>query len=149
MKLPVQAFIDSISERKVYYFSNTQLNTLVEHHYICLKRTDNNILILSCCTSKFETVKKYIEKNNLPYETLVHISPKSSENPFTVDTYINCNDYHTFTVEDFVIMHEDNKLEYTGEVSLADYEQLLYGIHASTLIDEETKDLLPKPEDIF
>jgi hypothetical protein len=149
MQLPTDVFANSIGERKVYYFSNKQLNTTVEHYYVCLNRTKGDILILSCCTSKFETVKKFVEMRNLPYETLVHIKPKPNENPFTVDTYVNCNSYYQFTVEDFVNMYQSNNLTYKGEISLSDYEQLLYGLHASPLIDEDTKELLPNPEDIF
>ena len=90
MKLPVELFLSSVEEKKVYYFASNKINSIEPHHYICIKRTDNDLLILSCCTSKFETIAKFVETRSLPPSTLVYIKP-SNQNPFTLDTYINCN----------------------------------------------------------
>ena len=61
IKLPTAFFLSTIEERKVYYFTNQQLNTDIPHYHICIKRKSNDFLILSSCTSKFETVKKFVE----------------------------------------------------------------------------------------
>jgi hypothetical protein len=107
MKLPVETFVEAIAERKVYYFASERLNTPEPHYYICIKKTDDDILILSCCTSQFETVKRFVETRNLPYETLVYINPDADDQncPFYKQTFINCNEYHSYTVEDFKNMY--------------------------------------------
>jgi hypothetical protein len=141
MRFSSAMFLDSIEEKKIYYFSSSVLNTNTPHNFICIKRTSDDLLILSCCTSKFETIKRFIETRNLPYETLVWLS----ENPiFTKDTYINCNQYFEFTLGEFRRMYENNTIEFRGEVSQSDFENIINGLLNSPLIDEEIKDILPK-----
>ena len=146
MKFPVESFIKGISQRKVYYFASTRISSIEPHYYICIERTPGDILILSCCTSQFNTVSKFVEKRKLPYETLVHISPKGHENPFKMDTYVNCNEYHEYTIEDFKKMYLSDAIVFSGEISEIHYEQILIGLHRSPLIEEDTKAILPKPE---
>lgn len=143
VKVPTSNFSDSIKEKKIYYFSSTYLNTNIPHYFICIKRNDNDILFLTCCTSKFDTVRKFIETRNLPNESLVFISPKNENNPFDVDTYINCNYVYTYTVEDFENMYELNSINYTGELTDGQYQQILTGIHSSPLVEVETKEEIP------
>lgn len=148
MKLPINLFLAAIGERKVYYFSTTKINTAEPHYFICLKRTDNDLLIMSCCTSQFGTIKSFVETRGLPFETLVWISPKDIENPFTKDTYVNCNESKTFTLDEFKDMYNSDNISYSGEISENHYKQILIGIHSSTLIDEETKLIVPNPDTI-
>ncbi len=145
MKLPADLFLSAIEERKIYYFSTTKINSEEPHHFVCIKRTDNDVLIMSCCTSQFETVKKFVETRSLPLETLVWITPSDTNNPFTKDTYVNCNNSHTFTVEEFRAMYSSDSVTYSGEVSEDHYLQILIGLHKSPLIDKETKELIPDP----
>ena len=142
MQLPTNLFLDGIQEKKVYYFSNNDLNTAIPHSYICLKRTPDDLLVLSCCTSKFETIRKFVETRNLPYETLVWL--EADDIIFTKDTYINCNQYFEKTVEEFKDLYENGRIEFRGEISDSHFEQIIYGLIASPLIDEEIKDILPK-----
>ncbi len=148
MKLPTDYFISAIEDQKIYYFSSSKLNVTDPHYFICIKRTVNDILILSCCTSQFETVQNYVTTKKLPYETLVWINPDSSDlnNPFTKDTYINCNQFFTYTVEEFRNMYDSEQVSYSGILSDNHYVQILTGIHSSPLIDEETKEIIPSPE---
>lgn len=141
LKLPIATFLNAIEEKNVYYFSSKRINTNIPHNYICLKRTDSDLLILSCCTSKFDTVKRFIEIRNLPFETLVWIKPDNDI--FDRETYINCNQYFTFTVEQFAEMYKNEVLEYKGKISDNHFEQIINGLIISPLIDEETKELLP------
>lgn len=87
---------------------------------------------------------RLLEKNNLPNETIVWVSPADEENPFTKNTYVNCNEYFTYTIDEFKNLYESDKVKFTGEISEIHYEQILIGIQMSPLIDDETKELLPK-----
>lgn len=146
IKFPVEYFINGIQEKKIYYFSSNRIGTTEPHYFICIKRTDNDVLIMSCCTSKFNTVKNFVESRSLPPETLVWISPKDENNPFTLDTYVNCNSTITHTIEELAIKYDSDAVNLSGEISEAHYEQILIGLHKSPLIDGETKDLIPRPE---
>lgn len=148
MKLPTDLFLSSIDDRKIYYFSTDKINTEEPHHFICIKRTPDDILIMSCCTSQFDTVRRFVETRSLPMESLVWISPDSTspDNPFTKDTYVNCNSCFTYTIDEFKKMYSDDSVSYSGKISDSHYEQILIGIHSSPLVDDETKDIIPKPE---
>ena len=145
MKVPTELFIKGITEKKVYYFSSTQINTDIPHYFICIKRTDEDVLILSCCTSQFDTVKSFVESRNLPFETLVYITPADEINPFDKQTFVNCNEYFEYSVDDFRSKYETDSISFSGAISDGHYEQILIGIHASPLIAPEVKELIPQP----
>jgi hypothetical protein len=42
-------------------------------------------------------------------------------------------------------MYNSNAVDYSGEISEIHYEQILIGLHKSPMIDNETKDVIPKP----
>ena len=148
IKVPTNLFLAGIQEKKVYYFSSTLLNTTEPHYFICIKRTDDEILVLSCCTSQRTTVQNYIETRNLPFETMVWISPSDTTNPFFIDTYVNCNSTFSYTLDEFRSMYDSNKIDFSGEISLNHFSQIVNGIQKSPLIDEETKELIPQIEDL-
>ena len=41
-------------------------------------------------------------------------------------------------------MYNSDRIEFSGEISEAHFQQILDGIQASTLVDGETKALVPK-----
>lgn len=143
MKLPSSLFISAVQEKKVFYFSSSRINSTEPHFFVCIKRTNDELLIFSCCTSKFENKRRYIESRNLPRETLVYIKPKEDGNPFVRDTYVNCNECHIYTVQEFEQKYNSNQVEYSGEISDVYYEQIIIGIQKSPLISQETKNLIP------
>ena len=145
MKVPTDTFIDAIGNRKVYYFSSTRLESDIPHYYVVVNKTDGDLLVLSVCTSQFDTVKRFVETRSLPTESLVYIKPDTS-NPFEKETFVNCNKCFTYTIDEFRSMYDANAIDYSGELSEGHYEQILTGIHSSPLIEEEIKDIVPKPE---
>lgn len=144
IKLPKDMFLQAVAEGKVYYFVNKVFGG-EPHFHIVIKRTDIDVLIFTCCTSQFDTIRRHIEAKKLPNTTLVWISPSDSSNPFHKDTYVNCNSYSTCTIEEFGVMYENEKVDFSGEISDDHFQQILIGLHDSPQIDEETKDMLPKP----
>jgi hypothetical protein len=148
IKVPTDHFLSAIQEKKVYYFSSIFLKTTEPHYFICIKRTEDEVLILTCCTSQRDTIQKFIEKKNLPFETMVWISPSDRENPFYTDTYVNCNSTFTYTVDEFRSMYDSDKIDFSGEISLNYYSQIITGIHKSPLVEAETKELIPQLEEL-
>lgn len=140
-----QLFANGIEEKGIYLFSSVYLNTNIPHYFICIVRTDGDLLYLTCCTSKFETVSKFIETRHLPYETLVFIKPneKDKNYPFVKDTYVNCNNVFLYTVEELTALYKKGEISYEGKINEVHYEQLLIGINESPLVDEEIKEFIP------
>jgi len=145
MKLPSDLFINSIAPRKIYYFKSDRLNTEVTHYFICLSRGDDQMVILVCSTSQFEKRKTFIESRNLPHSTLVWIEP-TKENGFRVDSFVDCNSYFDYTIDELKNIYESNGLEYKGELSKSKFQEILIGLHDSPLIEDYIKDLIPKDE---
>lgn len=100
MPLLKNEFEEILTSRQILYFSCPELNTPEPHYFICICRQPEDIIILSCCTSRFETVEKLIERDRFPNETLVYIPSSDLENLFTKNTYVNCNEYFPYTIEE-------------------------------------------------
>lgn len=142
MKIPITLFLSNISQRKVYYFKSNRLNTDIPHYFVCLTVGIDGIVLLVCCTSQFEKRRKFIETRNLPYSTLVWIKP-DKENGLKMDSYVDCNGYFDYSLEELGQLYEADELEYKGELSEAVFDQILTGLRESPLIEESVKDKLP------
>jgi len=141
MKLPIAFFLQGIDKKKVYYFSSAKLNTSVPHYFICVLKGSSNTVILVCCTSDREDKrKKRIEKLGL-HTTLIWIKPDSS-NGLTKDTFVDCNSFFEYSIDDFKAMYEKDVLEYKGEISEMHYEQIINGLLDSPTIPIRIKELL-------
>lgn len=141
MKLPLDFFLQGIDEKKVYYFSTTQLNTAIPHYFVCILKGEKDALILVCCTSdKDDKRKKRIEMLGL-HSTLVWIKPDNN-NGLTKETFVDCNSIFEYSINDFKKMYEQDQLEYKGEVTEIHYEQIINGLLESPNITEEIKELI-------
>ena len=139
MQLPWELFLKSIEQRKVYLFSTKQIRTDQPHYFICLKKSDNNFIIMSCCTSQFDTINKLIQLKKYNPETFVWISPKDVENPFTKDTYVNCNNAFVFSLDELKQKYESGSFVNKGAVSEVVYEQIILGTKSSKQVSMEIK----------
>ena len=141
MKLPIELFINGIDEKKVYYFSSTQLDTSIPLYFICIIKAENDKLILVCCTSDREGKRKKLAEKRGWYSTLVYVVP-NADNGLTKDTFVDCNNVFTYSIDDFANMYNDNLLEFKGEISDIPYEQIMNGMLDSPLIEEDIKELI-------
>ena len=141
-------FEKQITSRKIFYFTSDALQTKVPHYFICIMVQPDKIINLSCCTSQFESVKRLIEKNRFPHETLVYIPQADPENPFRKDTYVNCNEYFQYSIDEFWELYYYTDFQIIGDLPLHSFEQILIGFMKSDVIEQEYKDLLPNIDDI-
>jgi hypothetical protein len=139
-------FSQTITERDVYYFSTEKINTDDPHYFICIKKSDTDVLIFSCGTTQWEKRLNYIQKKGLSTNTLVYIDPAKAGADFKKETYIDCNKYIPFTVDEFDKHCRDKGIEYKGVLDEDYYEQILIGLHSSTEIEDAIKEILPKPQ---
>jgi hypothetical protein len=138
------SFVENLEEQNIYLFASPQISSELPHYFICIKRCDGGLLYMSCCTSQYEKKVRFIESRSLPFETLVYIRP-TNEVPFNKETYINCNDVLLFSIEDLKNEVTNGELHFKGKISDNHYQQILKGIHASPLVEEEIKMLIPTP----
>jgi len=143
MPLTKLEFEAEIKSRKIFYFPCEELKTPIPHYFICICIYPIGTANLSCCTSQFDTVKRLIERRRFPNETLVYIPDSDSDNPFHRDTYINCNEYFPFLIEELWDMYQHGILEIRSELPLHSFEQILIGFNTSPMIEDELKDSLP------
>jgi hypothetical protein len=142
MKLPFSLFLSNIKPRQIYYFVSDKLvGTIDPHYFICLA-VDNELILLSCCTSQFEKRKKFIENRELPFSTLVWLKP-TPDNGFKKDTYVDCNGYFDYSASEIERLYDEDKISYIGELSESDFYQILIGLRESPLIEEAVKKKLP------
>lgn len=142
MALTQDQFEAIITHRQILYFICPDLNSPNPHYFICVAHHPNGELVLSCCTSQFDTVKKLVERGRFPNSTLVYMPP-ASDNPFVKDTYINCNEYVPYLISELWEMYTLGSLSLHGELPLHSFEQILIGFKDSPLIEEDVKEKLP------
>jgi hypothetical protein len=87
-----------------------------------------------------------VDRKRFPHETIVFMSAADSANPFTKDTFINCNEYFPYSIDELWDMYNQTELTLKGDIPLDSYHQLVVGFHASPVIEFEIKDLLPDPD---
>lgn len=139
MKLPFPLFKQSIQEKKIYIFKRNSPFGVDDHMHICLKKPDGDILYFVCCTTKYKTIEKFLQKQNIDYSTIVHIK-KDSKNCFdNDDTYINCNSVHAGNLKTFFKAYNNDIVGFIGEISDNHFYQILIGINNSPIVPNEIK----------
>ncbi len=73
MNLPLTVFLKSIQEKKIYFFAKESSLGVPNHMHICLK-IDGEILYFMCCTTKNNTIQRFLQRKNISYSTIVHIA---------------------------------------------------------------------------
>lgn len=141
MKLPTELFLSTIKSRQVYFFSNEQIKTPIPHYFICICIISEGNIFFVCCTSQFEKRKNFIEKRNLPSTTLVWLKP-DTKNGLKKDSYVDCNSYYPIPRSKIRNLYENDNIEYSGEISEDHYIQILKGLIASPLIEENLKEYI-------
>ena len=146
--LSPQQFQADIKARAILYFSEPVLNTPIPHYFVCVGQSVDGELLFSCCTSQFETVRGLIERRRYLETTLVYMSPADTDNPFTSETYVNCNEYFAYSIQHLWNLYLHGQLSFYGELPLHSFEQILIGFRDSNQIEEEIKDALPNIDDL-
>lgn len=138
-----------VSRRLLYFAYPEELKTPTPHYFICLCNHPIGSASFSCCTSQFDTVKRLVENKLYPPETLVYIPHSDSENPFTKDTYVNCNEHWVFSVNELWVKLQTGALQIMPNLlPLDSFHQVLMGLQASPVVEVELQESLPSMEDL-
>lgn len=126
MKIPSKLFLQTLTPKKIYWFSTNPPSGISEHYHICITKNDDGFVIFACCTSQEDTMNRLIEKQGLSSSTIVHI--KKGNYNFVRDTFINCNQIFMMTTEQFADYYDKNGIELISEINLNHYQQIINGI---------------------
>lgn len=109
------------------------INTDKSHYFIvtAINEDDNYIIVT---TTQLDKKIEYFRKRELDFETLAYLSP-TSENGFTVDTYVNCNDYFIINTAVLFRKESEGELFYSGRLCREEYERIASAINASRIND--------------
>lgn len=138
MDLPSNLINSVIKDKAVFYLRTNKIDSGEPHYFIVISNIDNKIIALSCCTSQYDTILKYIKRNKYPDNTIADIDYNSYDFLKT-STFINCNNKIEFDYDEFVKKHlKDEK----GEINNEDYKKIVDGMLSSPDIEEEFKIIL-------
>ncbi|MBU1692712.1 MAG: hypothetical protein KJ726_01660 [Verrucomicrobia bacterium] len=125
----------------VYYLQHRDLSSAEPHYFVVLNLDPlgDDVLVLAMASSKVTSVRN--RSRNLPPETLVEISPTEYAD-FTLQSIVDCN--HRFRVTRQELLQKLQaglaweKIPLSAEI----LAKLRRGMLASSLIEEDIKDLL-------
>lgn len=66
---------------------------------------------------------------------------------FKKDTYVNCNEYFPYTVDELWDLYCEGVLTIKGKLPDYSLQQLIIGFLDSEMIEDEIKGTLPNPDD--
>jgi len=138
MDLPSDLINSVIKDRAVFYLRTNKINSDEPHYFIVISNIDNKIIALSCCTTQYDTILKYIKRNKYPDNTIADID-YNSYSFLKTSTFINCNSKIEFDYDDFVKKHLKDE---RGEINDEDYKKIVNGMLSSPDIEEEFKAIL-------
>lgn len=127
----------------ILYFSCLELNTPEPHYFVLVAVNDAGIYHLTCATSQLATIQRLINKNKFPEATFVWCPASDNTTPFTLDSFLNCNEYFEFWLYELWQLYQAGDLQLRGVLPDDYYHQVIHGYHTSDMIEEEVKEILP------
>ena len=133
--------LKNLEEGHIYFFGPAATIGIPNHRHIFLRKSCEDLLIFSCCTSQQKTMQKLIAINGWSQSTIVKLTP-NIQNKLTTDTYINCNSPQIISSDDFFENFKQGNITINNaEIDDISFLAIENGIIKSDLVDEETKDL--------
>ncbi len=135
MELPPNFVIENtLQVGVVYKLAAPELIETDKPHYFVVVATDDMDNYLVVCTSQLENKLRYLKRAGLDERTLAYLAP-NDVNGLTKDTYLNCNEYFIVSRQKLVRKLTEGHLDFTGNVSSDEYEEIKYSIIESPIND--------------
>lgn len=125
----------------IYKFTAPELITTEIPHYFVVVAIEDETNYLCVCTTQLNSQLNYVQKKGYDADTLAYLKP-TSDNGFTQDTYINCNDYHTISKKALIEKVKTKTFEITGNLNEDEYKIIKESINLS-YVNDIPKNLLP------
>lgn len=136
-------FAGTVSVQDVLLFRNSK-EVATPHFYICIRKTNNDVLFLVMSTTQQERLLRYIARNKIDISTIVAIKSKDEDanSPMRKTCWINCNDVYQYTVDEISDLYKSGNIQAIGKLPHQYYQLIVNGICLSPMVDEEIKELL-------
>lgn len=131
---------NQLREGQIYLFKDRIPFGVPKHMHICLKKGED-ILYFVCCTTKLDTIKRFLDSRGISYTTLVGLNP-DGENALDKVSYINYNNVKSCPLGDFITQYRKDQIESIGEVGEEILNLILAGIQDSPIVEKEVKQIL-------
>lgn len=142
ISIPKKFFAKEIKIGNIYLLIKHKLqNTKEPHYHIVVGKSDNELVLFSCCTKRLETILKHINKAGLPSSTVVEILP-DKQNKLPKNTYINCNKVIPYTIDELYDLSENGHIKYHSSIPEDKLKELRTGINDSPNVENEFKDII-------
>lgn len=128
--------LTQLQPKKVVKFRNPEFDDDL-HYHVCLGSFEKDVIVMTCCTSKQDSISKQIKFGKYKPDSVVTIFPSQGITP--KETYINCNDSFDIPLDYLIEQYENNELEIAGEVDDDMFKRVISGAINSDLISEEIK----------
>lgn len=135
MDIPAEFVITStLKVGVVYKMVAPELITTEEPHYFVVVAISgsNNYMLIS--TTQYQNRLSYIQKKGYDEDTLRRIEP-NEDNGLTKDSFFDCNKNYIITKESLIQKVRDGKLNFVGNFSLQEYQDLVSSIELSEVND--------------
>ena len=135
MALSKSDFIATLANGRIYYFVNSRFASTDSHFHLCLHIRHDEDIFLLCGTSRPESTTRYLEYNNISYETFVAIRPNPRLNTLSKDTYFHCNEVFEFKGEELYQLYLNGDFIDRGTIEEYELLNIKNGISKSPILE--------------
>ncbi len=135
MPLSKSEFVNELKNGVLYYFLSSKIKSSESHFHLCIHVRENQCIFMLCGTSRPESTTRYLDFNNISYETFVPISPNPLLNELTKDTYFHCNQLFEFDCDELYNLYLKNQFRKRGTIEECELLNIKNGIKASPILE--------------
>ena len=146
--MTAEALKEAFVSGNILYISDPQIANGIPHYHIFIKKIDGNYLTTACCTSQFDKNLKHIQRVRESLDTLVCIDHETADNRLHDFTYVNCNNYFTYTEAEMLMLNAKREIPLCGFITAFEFQKIIKGFIASRRVDEEFKDEVRELQDL-
>jgi len=130
-----------IKPRSIFYFTTNKIDSPEPHNSIIIYISPVLNLSFSLCTTKDQTIKRYIQRSGAHVDTMVELD-YGKYSFLKQPTFINCNSLVPYTDNEFEKKHDRGHVTYRAKLDKDEFNAIVRGIKLSNDIDEEIKSAL-------
>lgn len=131
----------SLRQGTVYYFQHREMTSALPHFFIVINPNPcaSKTIILNVISSQIDKVK--LRRSTFPSNTLIEIFP-NEYGELSKHSIIDCNTYKEISLNELINKLDTNQIQYRKDLPKNIIDNIIVGMLASPLIEQEIKDLL-------
>lgn len=129
-----------VSEKDIFKFTSdfpaATGQGIPNHYHICVK-TEEAYMLFNCCTSQSGKVQNRMKYFGRSYVKVSHMKNTG----LSELTYVDCDNIFSISHDDFDKYSKEGKIVFTGMLAGSDYQEVVKGVLASDIVEENIKKL--------